>query len=696
MSDLDNTLYTPPTGKIAVWTPSLAKLPNLEAFLGAPVTRKPFPGQGAVAAAGWGRIGGPEFAHRHAIRLQLPYLAVAEGFFRSLDHNPSHAPPCSLVVDKTGIFYDATRPSDLETLLNSTGWETPELLADAGQAIGTIVKFHLSKYNQAPDASPYLLTTPGLRNRIVLMDQIVNDAKVRMGMAETGTFVRMLEKARADHPGAAIFVKTHPAVLNKTRKGYLAGLTKAKHVTLIEQDVSPMSLLAQADEVYTVTSLTGFEALLLGKKVHCFGLPFYAGWGLTNDALEAPRRHRKRTVAELFAAACILYSRYVNPITGEPCSIHEILALLAEQRFQNERNSRYTACLGFSARNRVMAKYFLESTRGERVFFEKPEEAVQKAAVQKGRVAVPAKYLSSEMEAQCARAGVQLIRVQDGFLPPVGNARTKNLFPASSSIVLDAEGLYGNPSRPCALEKDLEYSNIPNVLLKRAAALRTYMIENRLLFGSESTPSADFAPPIPTAIPEGRKVILVPGQPEADFAVNLPGQICRNLDLLQAVRQARPDGFIIFMPPGGKSGKVEEYLFVADLVQNSADFLALLPLADEVHTLSSLRGLDAIIRQRNVHTYGGPFYSGWGLSVDKQIFPRRGRPLTVDMLLAIALIVYPSYYDWHTRMFCGPEEICRLRLMNKRHPLTWMAKIRRKFSDLACMIQGLHSKTKRA
>jgi capsular polysaccharide export protein len=34
----------------------------------------------------------------------------------------------------------------------------------------------------------------------------------------------------------------------------------------------------------------GFEALLLGKAVHCFGMPFYAGWGLTHDSKTCPRR----------------------------------------------------------------------------------------------------------------------------------------------------------------------------------------------------------------------------------------------------------------------------------------------------------------------------------------------------------------------------------------------------------------------
>ena len=48
-------------------------------------------------------------------------------------------------------------------------------------------------------------------------------------------------------------------------------------------DIAMGELLTVVDEVHVLTSLTGFEALLRGKMVICYGQPFYAGWGLTND-----------------------------------------------------------------------------------------------------------------------------------------------------------------------------------------------------------------------------------------------------------------------------------------------------------------------------------------------------------------------------------------------------------------------------
>ena len=51
----------------------------------------------------------------------------------------------------------------------------------------------------------------------------------------------------------------------------------------------------------------GFEALMLGKPVFCFGMPFYAGWGITQDDIICPRRTRRRSMLEVFAAAYLIY-----------------------------------------------------------------------------------------------------------------------------------------------------------------------------------------------------------------------------------------------------------------------------------------------------------------------------------------------------------------------------------------------------
>jgi capsular polysaccharide export protein len=72
--------------------------------------------------------------------------------------------------------------------------------------------------------------------------------------------------------------------------------------------------------------------------------------------------------------------------------------------------------------------------------------------------------------------------------------------------------------------------------------------------------------------------------------------------------------------------------------------------------VTSLAGFEALLRRRRVVVYGRPFYAGWGLTTDLAELDR-GRRLTLEELVAGALILYPRYLDPVTRLPCGPELI---------------------------------------
>ncbi|EOI3894992.1 capsular polysaccharide biosynthesis protein, partial [Campylobacter jejuni] len=83
-----------------------------------------------------------------------------------------------------------------------------------------------------------------------------------------------------------------------------------------------------ADEIHTITSTSGFDALLRAKKVFTYGMPFYAGWGLTKDKYRCERRIRKLSLEELVAGALIIYPRYINPKTKTLCEIEVCLDIM--------------------------------------------------------------------------------------------------------------------------------------------------------------------------------------------------------------------------------------------------------------------------------------------------------------------------------------------------------------------------------
>lgn len=109
----------------------------------------------------------------------------------------------------------------------------------------------------------------------------------------------MLEDAVNDNTQATVLIKTHPDVLAGAKKGYLTQALEAidwtgrrKPVVLTEA-FAPIGLIKHCQAVYVVTSQTGFESLMVGCKTVVYGVPFYAGWGLTINRGQVPSRRRK-------------------------------------------------------------------------------------------------------------------------------------------------------------------------------------------------------------------------------------------------------------------------------------------------------------------------------------------------------------------------------------------------------------------
>ncbi|MBD3798215.1 MAG: capsule polysaccharide transporter, partial [Campylobacterales bacterium] len=135
-----------------------------------------------------------------------------------------------------------------------------------------------------------------------------------------------------ENPNAKIYIKIHPDVLSGKKKSDIDLDALDGRVQVLTENVNPISLLKYFDKVYTKTSGMGFEALLVGCECVCFGMPFYAGWGVTDDRSKCERRKRKLSVEEIFAAAYILYTRYHNPYTNKPSDIFDTIETIVQMR----------------------------------------------------------------------------------------------------------------------------------------------------------------------------------------------------------------------------------------------------------------------------------------------------------------------------------------------------------------------------
>ncbi len=651
--------------------------------------------QGKPLAVGWGRKKSGERARRWSRHFGSRFLAIEDGFYRSLDLGVKGAPPLSLCVDGEGIYYDASAPSDLERLLEGTGWETEELLAEADACMAAIASQDLSKYNAQPplEADPW----EGCEGpRVLVADQTAGDRSVSCGMADAASFRLMLEEACARYPRANVRVKVHPDVLCGKKQGYLAEAARELGVGVIASACSPVSLLRRCDVVYAVTSQLGFEALVLGKKVVCFGMPFYAGWGATDDRLTCPRRTRRRTVREIFAAACLVYARYWDPVRRQACTARETLRLLAAQRRQNERNRGVHCCAGFKFWKRPHAKAYLQCTEGRKLkFFWTVGGAARAAAKLGGDVVVWSSKVTPDVQRICAEAGVPLTRMEDGFLRSVGLGSD---FRYPYSLVLDRKGIYYDPSRPSDLEDIL--NGMPGRPDREELRCRARLLVKDIVSRGITKYDAGLSGGIED-LPRDRKIILVPGQVENDASVRTGGGGIRsNRDLLEAVRRAEPDAYLIYKPhpdvdQNARKGRLrdKDALSLCDRVVRRVPMAALLKQVDGVHTLTSLTGFEALLRGIPVACWGQPFYAGWGLTEDHAEHPRRKARLTVDDLAAGTLILYPSYYDWELRQFTTPEHVCfrlaeQSSLRERKAPLRNAGFFLRNYARLRACVLG--------
>jgi len=262
-------------------------------------------------------------------RKGVDLVEIEDGFIRSIGLGADCVPPLSVIVDRLGIYFDASRPSDLEVILES-GSFSPDLIAQAKALRALIVERGISKY--AAGVLPAQARRSSKRS-ILVTGQVEDDRAVLEGGMGLVSNLELLKRVRERAPEAYIIYKPHPDVEAGHRRGAIPDNQGRELADEVVRDGSISRLIDAVDEVHVNTSLAGFEALLRCKPVTTYGAPFYAGWGLTTDYGPVPiRRTARRSLDELVAAALILYPRYLDPDTGLPCPAEVLVRRLAEGR----------------------------------------------------------------------------------------------------------------------------------------------------------------------------------------------------------------------------------------------------------------------------------------------------------------------------------------------------------------------------
>lgn len=645
---------------LGVMSPGMRDLDIYAALLEAPVARWwPWSRATPGALLAWGRKPSARRVERAARRLGCPVIRLEDGFVRSYGTG-AHYPPLSLVVDAVGIYYDSTRPSALEELLNSGDDPLAGIATDVERARHRMLALRLSKYNHAPDWRSELDTT---RRNVLVVDQTFGDLSVTLGGADAGVFAAMLAAARAEHPDAMLHVKTHPEVTSGHKRGYLTHVTTDANTRIWREAVNPLSLIAHMDHVYVVTSTLGFEALLADKPVTCFGLPWYAGWGATDDRQTCTRRIRRRSTLELFAAAYFRYARYLDPVSHTRGTLFDVMDWLERQRAMAARLPGRAICVGYNHMRRQVVRPLLMSAHGQQPLFARDAQAAAALHPQ------PADHLilwggdpAPTVWSLAERSGAGIVRMEDGFVRSVGLG--SDLVPPLS-LVFDTRGIYFDPSRVSDLEHLLNTHAFDAGELARARAVRETIVAHGITkYNLEMPQSAGWCS-------GGAPVVLVPGQVEDDASIRLGcGPVRSNMALLRAARQAHPDAFLVYKPhpdvrAGNRAGRLSygAARAYADHIETERAVVSCIAACDVVHTMTSLAGFDALLRGKRVVVYGQPFYAGWGLTEDVMTggaaLVRRRRHLSLDELVAGVLLRYPVYWDARLYGYTTCEAVLR-------------------------------------
>lgn len=291
-------------------------------------------------------------------KINLPIVVFEDTFIRSVDlyrakysmhYNENYCMPYGFTWSNYA-HYDIRGHGRLESMLTDKFVHLNQNQIDrARNCINKIVSNGLSKYNNQhkefkADNSDY---------KILIVDQALGDQSVKLSNANCQTFELMLNDAlkKTDN----VYIKIHPEQLVGRRKGHfnfdthnneqvLVDKQNYPSVKIINDYVNPISLIEQFDEVWTVSSQLGFEALMLNKSVVCYGTPFYSGYGLTDDrnkssAIEFRRTFNNLTVEDIFYNAYISYSDYYNPFNcRDRWQLEDVLdhLILSINRFQND------------------------------------------------------------------------------------------------------------------------------------------------------------------------------------------------------------------------------------------------------------------------------------------------------------------------------------------------------------------------
>jgi len=574
------------------------------------------------------------------------FTLLEDGFVRSLFPGYNYGTPYSLVMDSSGIYYDASGQSDLIYFLNSQKvrgehWLKEIKPLEVSTALKRIRNVGISKYNC------HLVTDITFQDGVLVVDQTAGDAAISYSGMDSNDFNRMLQDALDEYPESPIYVKTHPDHHYRQKHScFSSNLLEHDRITILPNDISAADTFKFCHTVYVGSSLIGMEALIHNLKVITYSWTFYSGWGLTTDRCKSskPERSREITIEELFEASYLRYTHYFDPDTQQPCDVHRIIDHIEHQHSKWKNNQQHWALFNLSPWQKTLITHFI-GPKYHSIQNVKEPVIKQQFNLSTNLITWGTKKIPDNLKE------LPLTVIEDGFIRSRGLGAEFN-FPLS--WVFDDIGIYFDARSPSKLENILNGHKFSDKEISETKELIAFLRKNKITKYNIGICEAQL--PIDST---GKRVILIPGQVDSDASIKYGSpKLSNNRELLAEVRRQHPNAYICYKPHPDllKGARKDAPLWEGiendvDHLITEGDIISWILAVDEVHTLTSTVGFEALLHQKPVYTYGLPFYAGWGLTHDWLTCERRTVKRTLNELACAALILYPTYLNPITKEF---------------------------------------------
>ena len=296
------------------------------------------------------------------------------------------------------------------------------------------------------------------------------------------------------------------------------------------------------------------------------------------------------------------------------------------------------------------------------------------------------------------RHGIPYYALEDGFIKSVAT-KFRGGDEKTVSLVFDRTGIYYDVFSDSELEDIMIRSAewFTPELASRARRLREFIISHEIVKynvrneqrerneqheresgnaeqergnrQSEPRTSPAVTGAVPDNIPED--AILVIDQTLNDASIplgNASPETFREM-LLEAVNKAGAHRVYVKVHPNVVAGRGRGYFtlkMLEDLgvhvIAAAVNAIRLLKCFRNVYTVTSGTGLEALMQGCRVTCFGEPFYSGYGLTIDKKTLASRKRlarmkePASLELLMAAVFFRYCIFIDPDKHRPCSPEE----------------------------------------